>query len=216
VDCDDDNECTIDTCDPVSGCVHDSVSCEFASPPMAFSLPIENCPDIMPTDGEIIALAGLECTCPDTTPLITVPPHLVAEDDFPIWEYTAFCGSVENPVCGETVDGQFTSSCELPPPECPCVPTAPNLCSCKGFGFPMDQFEELGGGCNPAPDCDMTPTVLIDDSTVNYNQPGSTEYPYTVTCLGCDGSPVTATGSMLIAHPTCSPTTCICECCIEP
>lgn len=217
VDCDDGNECTIDTCDPVTGCVHAPVSCDFASEPMAFSLPPENCPDIMPTDGEIIAMAGLECTCPDTTPLITIPPHLVAEDDFPIWEYTAFCGSVENPECGATVDGQFTSSCELPPPDCSCAPTAPDLCSCidsvlprEHFGFPMEQFKELGGGCNPDSDCDVTPT--IDDSAVDYTIAGL--YQYTVSCLGCDSYPVTATGRIRVGYATCSPKACICDCCI--
>ena len=214
--CDDGNACTADSCNPETGdCVYTSVGCDFVYPPMAFSLPVENCPDIMPTDEEIIALAGLECTCPDSTPMITVPPHLIsAEDDVPIWEYTAFCGPEEIPECGTSVVGEFTSNCELPPPDCACAPAAPDLCSCIGFDFPMGQFKHLGGGCNPDPDCDVTPTMVIDDFAVDYTIAGS--YDYTVTCLGCDSSPVTATGGISVGYATCSPTRCICDCCIEP
>jgi hypothetical protein len=213
--CDDGNVCTADSCNPdTGGCVYTSVSCDFVSPPVAFPLPAENCPDIMPADKEIIALAGLECTCLDSTPVIIVPPHEIDEGDpdpnIRTWEYTALCGS---PECGTYVTGEFASNCELPPPDCDCAPTAPDLCSCKGFDFPMDQFEELGGGCYPAQDCDVTPMMEIDDSGVDYNTPGKT-YPYTVTCLGCENSPVTATGEIDIFYPTCAPTGCVCNCCL--
>jgi hypothetical protein len=83
------------------------------------------------------------------------------------------------------------------------VPTAPNLCGCKDTKFPMDLFTSKGGGCHPASGCDVTPTAVIDESKIQYNNPGHS-YPYTVTCPGCSGNNV-ATGNIFIRSPICGP-----------
>ena len=180
--------------------------CDFVDPPVSFPLPADNCPDIMPTDDEIIDLAGLECTCPDFTPVITVSPHVISVvDGITTWEYTALCGS---PECGTPVTGQFDNrDCAGP---CNCAPTAPNLCGCKGYPFPKALFEKLGGGCHPLPGCDQTPIYRIDDSQVDYSVTGKV-YPYTVVCEGCNEPNNVATGRIYIRNPLCGPNgNCIC------
>ena len=191
------------------------------SEPLGFSIEICN---VMPTNEEIIDNADLECTCPDTTPVITVQPHEIDEGDpdpnVITWEYTAFCGSDAYPECGESVVGRFDNrNCQEP---CGCTPTAPDLCSCIGFGFPTELFDLYNGGCHPAPDCDLTPTYEIDgltgvDQNGIFNEYGM--HDYTVTCNGCANSPVTVTGRIFIDHPTCGPDAetgeenCVCNCC---
>jgi hypothetical protein len=203
--CNDNNACTEDSCDPDTGCVFTSLSCDFVSPPLGFSLPEFLCPATIPTNEQLISLAGLECTC-DDEPVITVPPHEVGTaDGITTWEYTALCGS---PECGTPVVGQFDNADCLPP--CSCEPKAPNLCGCKGYPFPYALFERLGGGCNPLPGCDKTPVYEIDDSQVDYNTPGKV-YPYTVICEGCLEPNDVKTGLIYIRNPLCGPTgSCIC------
>jgi hypothetical protein len=190
--------------------------CGFEEEPLGFTLPVEYCsPLTLPTNEEIIEWAGLECTCPDSTPVISNVIEITQPDDeFRTWRYDAFCGSDEYPECGQTVPGQFDDrDCQGP---CECTPTAPDLCSCIGFGFPTDRFNTLGGGCHPVPDCDLTPTMVIDDSGVDYTKAGTTIYPYTVTCYGCSNSPVEAIGRIWIDYPTCDLDTgenCVCHCC---
>jgi hypothetical protein len=78
--------------------------CDFVYEPMGFSIPVENCPDVLPTEEQIIDLAGLECTC-DSAPQIT-DIKWIEEDEMGvlIGEYTATCGSGE---CGSSITGQF-------------------------------------------------------------------------------------------------------------
>lgn len=97
--------CTTDECTTTeTGIVNIEQRCDFVSEPMGFTNPIENCPDVLPTKDQIMALAGLECTC-GSTPQIT-DIKWVAEDEssLSIGEYTATCGSGE---CGSSVVGQF-------------------------------------------------------------------------------------------------------------
>jgi hypothetical protein len=190
--------------------------CGFVREPLGFTLQVCS-PEEMPTDEEIILNADLECTCPDTTPVITKIKEIGLDPEDPdqaetIWEYTAFCGSDEYPECGKIVTSQFRTRCDLPP-RCFCTPTAPNLCSCIDFGFPTELFDLYEGGCHPAMDCDQTITMVIDDSKVDYTKVGL--YDYTVTCNGCINSPVSVTGKIYIDNPTCGPdnTNCVCNCC---
>jgi hypothetical protein len=166
----------------------------------AFSLPPEFCPgDRLPTADEIIELGVVSCGC-DATPKIT-NIHWVSKPPFPNeWtgEYTITCTTADG--CTASTTGQFTHlQCQV----CSCAPTAPNLCGCRGFKFPMDLFISKGGGCHPVSGCDLTPTPVIDDSKVDYTKSGHS-YPYTVTCPECTGNNV-ATGYIFIRAPLCGP-----------
>jgi hypothetical protein len=187
--------------------------CGFEEDPLGFTLPAGNCnPLTLPTNAEIIEWAGLECTCPDSTPVISNVVEITQPgDEFRTWRYDAFCGSDEYPECGKTVPGQFDN--RLCIEDCICTPSAPNLCSCIGFGFPDSLFKLYNGGCSSDIECDQTPAMVIDDSEVDYTKVGL--YNYKVTCNGCANSPVTATGKIYIDNPTCNPdyTSCVCKCC---
>jgi hypothetical protein len=162
----------------------------------------------LPTAAEIIdetdASCGANC---DATPVVS-GIHWVSQPSDDVWtgEYTITCTTPNG--CITSTIGRFES-----PPclEGCCTPKAPNLCSCKGFGFPTELFKRLGGGCGAS--CDST--TVIDDSQVDYNTPGHV-YDYTVTCEGCGDSPVTVTGQIYIDNPTCAPgdVNCVCNCCI--
>ena len=191
--------------------------CGFVEEALGFTLPAGNCnPLILPTNAEIIEWADLKCNCTDSTPLISNVVEITQlGDEFRTWRYDAFCGSEEFPQCGETVQGQFDN--RLCIEDCVCTPTAPDVCSCIGFGFPQEMFDLYEGGCHPAPDCDVTPTYTIDETQINYNEWGL--YDYSITCQGCMNSPVTAYGRIAIDYPTCGPDAetgeekCVCGCC---
>jgi hypothetical protein len=161
--------------------------------------PQGNCPgDKLPSAEDIIDLGGVDCGC-GATPVIS-NIHWVSKPSVGEWtgEYTITCTSEDG--CISTETGQFTHvQCE----QCSCAPTAPNLCGCRGFKFPMDLFISKGGGCHPVSGCDVTPTPVIDDSKVDYTKSGHS-YPYTVSCPECSGNNV-ATGYIFIRAPLCGP-----------
>ena len=172
---------------------------------LAFSIPPESCAaNTLPTIDQILTLGVVNCNC-DATPVIS-NIHWVSQPPGGEWtgEYTITCTSSIG--CVSTKIGTFNNAnCG----HCTCKPTAPNLCGCKGYPFPRALFDSLGGGCHPTPGCDVTPTLVIDDSKVQYNNPGHV-YTYTVTCQGCTGNNV-VTGQIYIRSPLCGPNgNCIC------
>jgi hypothetical protein len=97
--------CTTDDCTTTeTGIVNIEQRCGFVSEPMGFTNPIENCPDVLPTKDQIIASAGLECTCGPTFKIIDIKWIGMDENGMLIGEYTATCGTEE---CGSSFTGQF-------------------------------------------------------------------------------------------------------------
>jgi hypothetical protein len=180
-----------------TGIVNIGQPCEISF--FVFSLPPEYCPgDRLPDAEDIIDLGVVNCGC-GATPVIS-NIHWVSQPSVGEWtgEYTITCTSADG--CISIEKGQFThAQCQV----CSCAPTAPNLCGCRGFKFPMDLFTSKGGGCHPVSGCDVTPTPVIDDSKVDYTKSGHS-YPYTVTCPECTGNNV-ATGYIFIRAPLCGP-----------
>lgn len=107
------------------GIVNIEQSCGFVSEPTIFTNPIENCPDLLPTEEQIMASAGLECTCPDSTP-VTTDRHWIGEDENGVvfGDYTATCGSEE---CGSSVTGQFVTIVDCDMLKSASAPIAQNL-----------------------------------------------------------------------------------------
>ena len=188
-----------------TGIVNIGQPCEISF--VVFPIPTVDCPgNVLPTAAQIIDLGAVDCGC-DATPVIS-NIHWVSTPPGAEWtgEYTITCTSADG--CTSSTTGTFNNAgCNI---GCNCAPIAPNMCGCEGYPFPMALFTALGGGCHPASGCDVTPTAVIDDSTVDYNTPGHT-YPYTVTCAGCSGNTVTTPGEIYIRTPLCG-TNGNCEC----
>jgi hypothetical protein len=195
-----------------TGIVNIDPACEISF--LSFTIESRICPSHqLPTVEEVMNLGFVSCGSCDTTPAISnIHWWLTPSDDEWVGNYTITCATPND--CTKSEIGHFNS----PPCEelCLCAPNAPNLCGCVGFGFPMELFTSLDGGCHPEPGCDVTPTYTIDYSNVDFSKASSVVQHYTVTCEGCGDSPVTATGGIYISNPTCAPgdVNCECDCCV--